>query len=96
MTLKCDICGAEFERRQSNQRYCSAKCAKVAAKRKYRQQYRDCYKALVSDAHFCARLVGNQAIMVAPRRPKGVSAVRWRIELRRRLNPEHYALAEKI
>ena len=29
----------------------------------------------------------------ANRKPKGVSDVRWRIELRRRANPERYALA---
>ena len=30
---------------------------------------------------------------VANRKPNGVSDVRWRIELRRRANPERYALA---
>lgn len=29
----------------------------------------------------------------ANRKPKGVSDVRWRIELRRRANPERYAYA---
>lgn len=35
-------------------------------------------------------------IFQAPKKPKYVSEVRWRIELRRRKNPERYALAHSL
>jgi hypothetical protein len=46
-----------------------------------------------SDAHRCARLVDNATIMRSRRKPKNVSDIRWRMELRRRLNPDKYAYA---
>ena len=43
-------------------------------------------------AHKFANTTTNDTIMSAARKPKGVSDVRWRIELRRRANPLRYAL----
>ena len=87
--MTCPICGAEFERRQSNQKCCSQNCSKVAWKRRNRDGCRD----LAAEAYQCGHLVPNATIMRAPRRPKGVSDIRWRMELRRRLNPDKYAYA---
>lgn len=81
--MTCSICGAEFERCAKNQRYCSQKCAKVAAKRRSR-----CYGPLR-----LAMPVSNETIMHSRRKPKDTSDVRWRMELRRRLNPDRYAYA---
>lgn len=44
-------------------------------------------------AHKCAETVPNHIIMQARRKPAGVSDIRWRMELRRRANPDQYALA---
>lgn len=41
-------------------------------------------------AHKCAELTPNEKIMRARRKPAGVSDVRWRMELRRRANADHY------
>ena len=90
--MTCPICGAEFERRQNNQKYCSKKCLKVAENRRWRSKHRD--RDLASEAYQCGHLASNETIMHSPRKPKGTSAVRWRIELRRRANPEKYAYAE--
>ena len=38
----------------------------------------------------CATLTPTSIIMNAQKKPKGVSAVRWRIELARRADPEYY------
>lgn len=48
----------------------------------------------LADAHQCSTLVSNNVIMLSRRKPRGVSDIRWRVELRRRLNPERYAYAE--
>jgi len=90
--MTCPICGAEFERRQHNQKYCSRKCMRVAWKRRGRSNH-GC-RDLAAEAHACSHLASNETIMRSPRKPKGVSAVRWRIELRRRANPEKYAYAD--
>ena len=38
----------------------------------------------------CATLTATSTIMSAQKKPKGVSAVRWRIELARRADSEYY------
>lgn len=94
----CPICGAEFERSHSNQRYCSKKCYKKAWKQNKAEKRQHIKKAghMLADAHQCVRIVDNETIMRSRRKPKGVSDVRWRMELRRRLNPEKYAYAETV
>lgn len=46
-----------------------------------------------AEAMRCTQLVANNTIMLSRRKPRGVSDVRWRMELRRRLNPDKYAYA---
>ena len=46
-----------------------------------------------AEAMRCTRLVANSTIMLSRRKPKDVSDIRWRMELRRRLNPDKYAYA---
>lgn len=92
--MTCPICGAEFERRGNGQKYCSRKCLKVAESRRWRREH-GC-QDLVAGAHQCATLVSNKVIILSRRKPKGVSDIRWRMELRRRLNPERYAYAEVV
>lgn len=46
----------------------------------------------LTSAHECAKIVSNETIMSARKKPLGVSAVRWRMELRRRADPMRYAL----
>ena len=44
----------------------------------------------LSAAHKCSRIVSEDVIRRARKKPAGVSDVRWRIELRRRACPERY------
>ena len=48
-------------------------------------------KREVQRALWVSEPVTNEVIMRAVRKPKGVSAVRWRIELRRRANAKYFA-----
>ena len=41
MTKKCLICESEFKPKNSNQKYCSPKCADIAQKRQSRKYYLD-------------------------------------------------------
>ena len=84
-TRQCAVCGAEFTPRSDNQKYCSKLCSR---KHYWRQRFGDMERA-VAGSH----LVSNEHIMRAVRKPPNTSAVRWRMELRRRANPELYAMA---
>lgn len=48
-------------------------------------------KKLLSLGLECSRVVSNNEIMKAKKKPKGVSDIRWRIELRRRANSSYYS-----
>lgn len=95
-TKTCQICGAEFtpKPRHPNQKYCSARCARTAYKRKNRKRSRDTTRAEREARHAKAisEPVSNDTIMRASRKPANTSAVRWRIELRRRASPERYEM----
>ena len=91
---QCAECGAEFTPKMPNQKYCSKKCMKVAMNRRWRSKH-GC-RDLAAEAYQCGHLVPNATIMRARRKSKGVSDIRWRMELRRRANPNHYAMAEGV
>ena len=50
----------------------------------------------LTDAMRAATLTANSTIFVARRKPAGVSDIRWRMELRRRMNPARYAFAANV
>ena len=60
----------------------------MADSRASRQAVRD-----LASAHRAASTVPLMWIMRAKRKPGGVSDARWRMELRRRANPERYYTA---
>ena len=89
-TKTCQICGAEFTPRVNTQKYCSGRCARTAYERK-RVRSRAAEEA--ARAFRVSAPVSNAAIMMAKCKPENTSEVRWRMELRRRANPELYAMA---
>ena len=56
-------------------------------------KYEDTYQSIVASAHAAGTLICNESIMRVRRKPQGVSETRWRMELRRRAEPERYAFA---
>ena len=50
-------------------------------------------EAELAKAHAATRLICNESIMRVRKKPQGVSETRWRMELRRRAEPERYAFA---
>ena len=88
-TRVCAVCGAEFEPKRGNQAYCSHRCQRNAQTR--RNWYRSARE--VEHALAVSRPVPTEQLMKAPCKPENTSDVRWRIELRRRANPERYAMA---
>ncbi len=92
----CAECGAEYAPKVPYQKYCSTKCARVARVRRWRWRSKHGCRDLAAEAYQCGHLVPNATIMRARRKPKGVSDIRWHMELRRRANPQHYALAEGV
>ena len=84
---RCAECGAEFTPRQPIQHFCSKHCARIAKKR------RDRSSVLREAEHMLAvsKPVPTACLMSARSKPANTSAVRWRIELRRRANSKHYA-----
>lgn len=88
-TRTCQHCGAKFLAERPNKIYCSYKCAHNAGRRRERtSMIRAAEHALAM-----SKPVTNLHIMTATRKPENTSAVRWRMELRRRANPERYAYA---
>ena len=92
-TRTCPECGAEFTTKLHNKQYCSKRCARNAMARMFRRS-----SAVREFAHAweSTRAVPNSVIMTAKCKPANTSEVRWRMELRRRANPELYAMAEGI
>lgn len=94
-TKKCAECGVEFTPRDKRQKYCSKQCAKKSAKHSRGRELSIKDKKELADAMRCTRLASNAEIMRVRKKPKGVSDVRWRIELRRRANPKLYAMVDE-
>lgn len=94
---KCAECGAEFTPKRPLQKFCSIKCNKKVQKRKdsLRRDRSIAGKEERAAAHalMVSEPVANLTIMTSRRKPRNTSAVRWRIELRRRANPNYYAMA---
>ena len=93
--IKCAECGVEFETAARNQKYCSPECGRKAERD---AKHRACRTACGKEEHDIAIAlkvsapVPLETIMRARRKPDGVSAVRWRIELLRRAMADYYAL----
>lgn len=90
-TRKCVECGAEFTTEQRNKQYCSKRCARNAAA--HRAKGRSSAERETAHAWNVSRPVPNSVIMTAKCKPENTSEGRWRMELRRRANPELYAMA---
>ena len=94
VSKKCPECGSEFAPKATNQVYCCEACYKqnhlktklAAAKAKRRTAAEN------RKAHEVA--IGNPCrfddLTRATTKPKNCSAIRWRIELRRRARAEYY------
>ena len=98
-TKTCTECGAEFTPKHGhpNQKYCSHECARSCWKRLDAERYRR--SSALRDVEHAMRVsapVANETLMRAARKPENTSAVRWRIELRRRANPLRYMATGNI
>ena len=80
MLRQCAVCGAKFTPRNNRQKYCSNRCARTADEH----------------AMSISAPVSNEHIMRAIRKPANTSEVRWRMELRRRANPERYEMLGRV
>ncbi len=97
----CPECGAAFMPRHVNQVCCSRGCRRKRAARlksaSRKRRWTEKNKYLSNDLrNFRNALektapVSVEIIMKARKKPKGVSDVRWRIELRRRANKKRYS-----
>ena len=81
-TLTCPECGATFAKKSNNQVYCSPKCAKAHFTRAHREGWRRLHGG--ADAISATAPVSFANLSKAKTKPANTSAVRWRIELRRR------------
>ena len=79
-TLTCPVCGATFEKRRPNQKYCSQRCSNQHNKRVAKEYSLSRY----DDAFSYAKPVTFEVLSKAKTKPANTSAVRWRMELRRR------------
>lgn len=89
---ECLFCGAKFPMKRKGTRFCSDKCAKADWRRR-----RGIGKG--SLRHYAPTMpepVSLSTLMTSPFKPANTSAVRWRMELARRANPERYACAEMV
>lgn len=93
-TRKCPECGAEFTTKVHNKKYCSKRCARNAEAHLIKD-----WSSAVREAEHARAVsapVSNATIMTAKCKPANTSDIRWRMELRRRANPDLYAMAEGI
>ena len=88
---ECVECGRVFTPRVANQRCCSAECSHARDAEGNRRRLRK-IRGLMRECEDTLRTVSEKVRVRAKRRPKGMSKVRWRIELRRRANAEYYDL----
>ena len=79
-TLACPECGVTFTKTAHNQIYCSKKCANEGY---YKRHGHGC-RLSGADAISATAPVSFDNLSKAKTRPANTSAVRWRIELRRR------------
>ena len=81
-TLTCPGCGARFETKAHNKIYCSHKCANRVARRKF--WAKQCGSAELTDVVSASKPVTFEVLSKAKTKPANTSAIRWRMELRRR------------
>jgi hypothetical protein len=99
---KCPECGAAFTPQSKTQVCCSKECQKKRHRRycaAYRKSKQNALKRNPRDFEAALKattLVTLEVLMRARRKPRNCSAVRWRIELRRRQNPGYYALLNEL
>ena len=79
-TLTCPVCGATFEKRATNQIYCSPRCSRWHSKKAAKEYHLSRY----DDAVSATKPVTFEVLSKAKTKPANTSAVRWRMELRRR------------
>ena len=79
-TLTCPVCGATFEKRATNQIYCSQRCSRWHSKKAAKEYHLSRY----DDAFSATKPVTFEVLSKAKTKPANTSAVRWRMELRRR------------
>lgn len=94
----CVICGREYLKTGSRQKCCTLECRKELNRRDQRRWRKRNKKARKATPSGSAKhpvhgvgVLALETITHATKRPEGCSAVRWRIELRRRANPQRYA-----
>ena len=90
-TLVCPECGATFESTRCKV-YCSKKCQKKCQKKRSRRRAAP-RKRGIRDFGATIRAtkpVTQEELMRARKKPGNCSALRWRIELRRRARDEYF------
>ena len=80
MRRRCEVCLREFYVNFPGKKFCSERCQKKSQPR-----------LIVSHAHACTKRVGLHELQTVDHQSAGISDARWRIELRRRANPEYYS-----
>ena len=85
-TLVCPECGATFESTRGKV-CCSKKCQKKRSRRRAAHRKR-CIS--FGSAFQATKPVTQEELMRALKKPANCSAVRWRMELRRRANAEYF------
>ena len=95
-TLTCPVCGATFVKRH-NQVCCSPKCSEKRNRRKVRESYVKKGRKRTSlvdddayDAFAVSAPVSFNVLSKARTKPANTSAVRWRMELRRRATAKQH------
>ena len=93
---KCPECGAAFTPQSKTQVCCSTECQKKRSRRLENESHRRsaAHRKASEDALKATTPVTQEVLMHARKKPRNCSAVRWRIELRRRQNPGYYALMQ--
>lgn len=82
-TLTCPVCGKTFETHARNAVYCSKKCQNKG-------YYERCCSLSGADAISASAPVSFDTLSKAKTKPANTSAVRWRMELRRRATAKQY------
>ena len=85
-TLTCPVCGVTFTTTRNYQVYCSRKCAKKRERAldRTRARKRRAAQPRYDDAISSTKPVTFAVLSKAKTKPANTSAVRWRMELRRR------------
>ena len=88
-TLTCPICGKTFEKHARNAVYCSKKCQNKGYHARQRARMRRA-TAELTDLVSATAPVTFHKLSRARTKPANTSAVRWRMELRRRAAAKQY------